>query len=26
MEDGYTSIKVLEKGINGWREAGFKII
>jgi len=26
MTDGYTQIQVLDKGIAGWKEAGFNIL
>jgi rhodanese-related sulfurtransferase len=26
MEDGYTHVKVLDKGINGWKESGFNVL
>jgi len=26
MDEGYTRIQVLEKGIAGWKEAGFTIL
>lgn len=26
MNEGYTNVKVLKKGINGWMESGFAII
>jgi len=26
VEDGYKNAKVLDKGINGWKEAGFTVL
>jgi len=26
MDEGYTQIQVLDKGIAGWKEAGFNIL
>lgn len=26
LEDGYTGVSVLDKGISGWKVAGFKIL
>jgi len=26
VEDGYKNAKVLDKGINGWKDAGFNVL